>query len=52
MPDLEVEVMYRLREAEVEVNLCDASKDVMLSQDTQAPDLEVEAKSEVERGRG
>ena len=31
MPDLEVEAKQRLREAEVEVNLCNASKDVMLS---------------------
>ena len=29
-PDLEVEVMQRLREAEVEVNLHDVSKDVIL----------------------
>ena len=31
-PDLEVEVMQRLREVEVEVNLCNVSKDVILSQ--------------------
>ena len=30
-PDLEVEVMQRLREVEVEVNLYNASKDVILS---------------------
>ena len=33
MPDLEVEGKWRLREAEVEANLCNVSKDVMLSQD-------------------
>ena len=33
MPDLEVEAKQRLREVEVEANLCNASKDVMLSQD-------------------
>ena len=31
MPDLEVEAKQRLREAEVEANPCNASKDVMLS---------------------
>ena len=32
-PDLEVEAKQRLREVEVEVNLHNASKDVMLSHD-------------------
>ena len=31
MPDAEVEVMQRLREVEVAVNLCNALKDVILS---------------------
>ena len=31
MPDLEVEAMWRLREAEVEANLCNVWKDVTLS---------------------
>ena len=31
MPDLEVEVKQRLEEVEAEVNLCNVSKDVILS---------------------
>ena len=39
IPDLEVEVMQRLREVEVEVNLCNISKDVTLSQTCNVPNV-------------
>ena len=37
IPDLEVEVMQRLREVEVEVNLYNVSKDVILSHSLKLP---------------
>ena len=37
MPDLEVEAKQRLREAEVEANLCNVPKDVMSSQQRANP---------------